>query len=73
MPRGTGFRRILWPTDFSPPARAALPHVIHLAEQEHARVAVLCVLPAVIHPIPELSSGPWEQCYEQTRSTPGKR
>lgn len=69
----TGFRRILWPTDLSPAARAALPHVIHLAELEHAQVVVLHVLPAVIYPIPELSSSLWEQCYEQSGSTPGKR
>lgn len=66
MKRGS-VRRILWPTDLSAAARAALPEVIRVAKLEHAQVVVFHVLPAIVYPVPELSSGLWEQAYEATR------
>ncbi len=39
------YRRILWPTDFSPLAAAALPHALKLAADNGADLVVLHVLP----------------------------
>jgi len=44
-PQWTGYHRILWPTDFSPLAKAALPHAVGLARQTEAELVLLHVLP----------------------------
>ncbi len=43
--KGTLYRRILWPTDFSPGAKAALPHLRTLAAASGAEVVLFHVLP----------------------------
>jgi universal stress protein A len=45
-PQWTGYHRILWPTDFSPRAQAALPHAVGLAMQANAELVLLHVLPS---------------------------
>jgi universal stress protein A len=44
--KGIAYRRILWPTDFSPAAKTALPHVLGLATAAGAEVVLLHVLPS---------------------------
>jgi nucleotide-binding universal stress UspA family protein len=44
--KATTYRRILWPTDFSPLAQTALPHVLGLASGAGAEVVLLHVLPS---------------------------
>jgi universal stress protein A len=41
----TGYHRILWPTDFSPLAKAALPHAVGLAVDAGAELVLIHVLP----------------------------
>jgi glycine betaine transporter len=43
---GATYRRILWPTDLSPLAQAAAPHVLGLASGAGAEVVLLHVLPS---------------------------
>jgi nucleotide-binding universal stress UspA family protein len=43
---GTSYHRILWPTDLSPLAKTALPHVLGLASHAGAEVVLLHVLPS---------------------------
>ncbi len=51
--KGTVYHRILWPTDFSPVAKAALPHVLALAAGNGAEVVLLHVLPtAAMYVVP---------------------
>ena len=38
-------KKILWPTDFSPNAKAALPYILSLSEQYQTEVHVLYVIP----------------------------
>jgi nucleotide-binding universal stress UspA family protein len=45
-PQWTGYHRILWPTDFSPLAKAALPHAVGLAMEASAELVLLHVLPS---------------------------
>jgi nucleotide-binding universal stress UspA family protein len=52
----TGYRRILWPTDFSPLAKAALPHAVGLAAGTGAELVLLHVLPSLAaYAVPDLS------------------
>ena len=44
--KGITYHRILWPTDFSPVAKAALPHVLGLASKTGAEVVLLHVFPS---------------------------
>ena len=58
----SAYRRILWPTDFSLLAEAALPHAIKLAAENSAELVVLHVLfPVVLYPIPEVVGAAWDQ------------
>jgi len=41
----TRYRRILWPTDLSPLAKAALPHAVALASDAGAELVLFHVLP----------------------------
>ena len=73
MTKMLGFRRILWPTDFSTGATAALPHAMHLGSKPGAELVVLHVLPlAPVYPVPELSLGLWEQWDKETRAEAGR-
>jgi len=52
----TGYRRILWPTDFSRLAKAALPHAVGLAAETGAELVLLHVLPSLAaYTTPELA------------------
>jgi nucleotide-binding universal stress UspA family protein len=63
------YRRILWPTDFSPLAEAALPHALKLAVDSDAELVVLHVLSpmAVLYAIPEVVGAAWEQLERENR------
>lgn len=68
--RGSGFRRILWPTDFSPLAAAALPHALRLAKESGAELVLLHVLSlAGLAPFPEMSGEVWTGLARQARAT----
>ncbi len=43
--KGARFQRILWPTDFSPTAKAALPYAADLAADYGAQLVLLHVVP----------------------------
>lgn len=63
------YRRILWPTDFSPLAAAALPHALKLAADSGAELVVLHVLPlAALFAIPEMMGAAWEQLDRENRA-----
>ena len=66
---GAGYRRILWPTDFSPLASAALPHAGRLAGAGRAELVILHVLsfPPIL-PIPDLSGAVWTRILEENRA-----
>jgi len=52
----TGYHRILWPTDFSPLAKAAQPHAVGLAMEANAELVLLHVLPSLAaYAVPDLS------------------
>jgi universal stress protein A len=52
----TGYHRILWPTDFSPLAKTALPHAVGLAGAAGAELVLLHVLPSLAaYAVPDLS------------------
>ena len=66
---GSGYRRILWPTDFSPLALAALPHALRLAEDSGAELAILHVLPSPArYAIPEMSGAVWDRIDREQRA-----
>jgi nucleotide-binding universal stress UspA family protein len=51
-----GYHRILWPTDFSPLAKAALPHAVGLAVAAGAELVLLHVLPSLAaYAVPDLA------------------
>jgi nucleotide-binding universal stress UspA family protein len=63
------YHRILWPTDFSPLAEAALPHALKLAADSGAELVVLHVLPtAALYAIPEMAGAAWEQLERENRA-----
>jgi len=69
MTKKPGFTRILWPTDFSPGAKAALPHAVSLAAGAGAELVVLHVLSmAPMYAVPEVSAGLWDEWDKQTRA-----
>ena len=52
----TGYHRILWPTDFSALAQAALAHAVGLASDTGAELVLLHVLPPLVaYVVPELA------------------
>lgn len=66
---GVGYRRILWPTDFSRLASAALPHAARLAGAGPGELVILHVLPPpAIVPVPDLSGAVWAQILEESRA-----
>jgi nucleotide-binding universal stress UspA family protein len=69
MTKKPGFSRILWPTDFSPGAKAALPHAVNLAAGAGAELVVLHVLAiAPMYSVPEATAGFWDEWDKQTRA-----
>ncbi len=66
---GPGFRRVLWPTDFSPLANAALPQALRFAGDGGAELAVLHVLsPATLYALPEMPAQLWEALERGNRA-----
>lgn len=69
----TGYRRILWPTDFSPLAKAALPHALRLARNRGAELVVIHVLPTpTIYGFPEVVGAAWDELERENHAL-GKR
>jgi len=65
----SAYRRILWPTDFSPLAEAALPHVLKLARESGAELVVLHVLPLpLLFAGPEIAGAMWVQVARENRA-----
>ena len=64
----TGYHRILWPTDFSPLAKAALPHAVGLAAETGAELVLLHVLPSLAaYAVPDLSGALSVSLQRQSR------
>jgi nucleotide-binding universal stress UspA family protein len=69
----TGYHRILWPTDFSPLAKAALPHLPKLAAGSQGELVILHVLPTpAAYAYPDTASLPWDR-IEQANRAAGER
>ena len=63
-----GYHRILWPTDFSPLAKAALPHAVGLAAEADAELVLLHVLPSLAaYATPEVSGALSVSLQRKTR------
>jgi universal stress protein A len=63
------YRRILWPTDFSPLAKAALPHAVGLASDAGAELVLLHVLPLpAMFAAPDISGAVWIPLQRKTRA-----
>ncbi len=66
--RTTGYRRILWPTDFSALAKAALPYAVDLAADSVAELVLLHVLtPPVAYAGPEIPGALWGELQQKNR------
>lgn len=64
-----GYRRILWPTDFSRLANAVLSQAARLATRSGAQLLVLHVLsPPAIYAVPDLSGIAWDQLERESRA-----
>jgi len=63
------YRRILWPTDFSPLAKVALPHAVGLASDAGAELVLLHVLPLpAMYAAPDISGAVWIPLQRKTRA-----
>ena len=64
----SGYRRILWPTDLSRPARTALPHALQLVAGSKGELVIVHVLPTVAAYLsPEIAGLPWGQIDRANR------
>jgi nucleotide-binding universal stress UspA family protein len=66
--RKRAFRRILWPTDFSPTAKAALPYAADLAADHGAQLVLLHVLPVYTMYVPEVSGAVWVDLQRKAKA-----
>ena len=67
-PVASAYRRILWPTDFSRLAKAALPHALKLAAEDGAELIVLHVVsPPVLYATPVMSGAVWGRLEKELR------
>ncbi len=67
--KASGYRRILWPTDLSPLAGAALPHALRLAEDSEAELVILHVLPSAgTYGALETSGAIWDRLDREQRA-----
>jgi universal stress protein A len=65
----SGYRRILWPTDFSRLARTALPHALEVVAGSKGELVILHVLPMVAAYLPpEIAGLTWEQIDRANRA-----
>ena len=70
----TGYHRILWPTDFSTLAQAALSHAVGLASDAGAELVVLHVLPPLTtYVMADMSGSLWAPLQRQTRAAAQKQ
>ncbi len=65
--KGARFQRILWPTDFSPTAKAALPYAADLAADYGAQLVLLHVVPVTSMYVPEVSGAVWMDIQKRAR------
>jgi nucleotide-binding universal stress UspA family protein len=65
---GSGYRRILWPTDFSPLAKTALPHALRVAGPGAELIVLHVLSPAAIYAIPGMAAAAWDELERQSRS-----
>jgi len=69
-----GYRRVLWPTDFSRLAQAGLPHAVRLAAQGDGELVILHVLPTLAgFAFPEMGGVAWDRLAEEARGTAERR
>ena len=69
-----GYHRILWPTDLSRLATAALPHALQLVAGNKGELVILHVLPTVTaYMFPEIGGSAWEQIDRASRSVGTKK
>lgn len=67
--RKAGYHRILWPTDFSPLSKAALPHAVGLASSAGAELVLLHVMPLpAMYAAPDVSGAVWIPLQRKTRA-----
>ncbi|MGE5851438.1 MAG: universal stress protein [Candidatus Methylomirabilota bacterium] len=67
--RSSGYRRILWPTDLSPLARAAVPHALRVAAPRGAELTVLHVLaPVAVYVPPAAAAVAWDTFDTEIRA-----
>ena len=65
----SGYRRILWPTDFSALASAALPHAMDLAADAGAELVLLHVLtPPLAYAGPDIPGALWGELQRKNRA-----
>ena len=65
----SGFRRILWPTDFSELAKGALPHAVGLAADAGAELVILHVFtPPPPYSMPEIAGEVWADLQKKQRA-----
>ena len=66
--RAVSYRRILWPTDFSPLAKTALPYAVDLAGDAGAELVLLHVLtPPMAYAGPEIPGVLWGELQQKNR------
>ena len=64
-----GYHRILQPTEFSPLAKAVLPHLLKLAAESKGELAILHVLPPpAAYAYPEAAWLPWDRIAQANRA-----
>jgi nucleotide-binding universal stress UspA family protein len=67
--RDAGYRRILWPTDFSPLSKAAVPHAVKLAAGREAELIVLHVQsPVAVYVPPAAAAVAWDRFDKEMRA-----
>jgi universal stress protein A len=70
----SGYRRILWPTDFSPLAQAALPHALRIAEDGQAELIIVHVVsPPVLYGTPVMSGAAWGRLEKEMHDAAAER
>jgi nucleotide-binding universal stress UspA family protein len=70
----TGYHRILWPTDFSTLAQAALSHAVGLASDARAELVLLHVLPPLTsYVVADMSGTLWAPLQRETRAAAQKQ
>lgn len=72
--QSSGYRRILWPTDLSPLAKAAIPHTLRVAAPGRAELIVLHVLsPVAVYVPPAAAAVAWDTFDKEIRAATQKQ